>query len=193
MKELISAFNNQPLVWVKDRNFLVNPLLDHMPTTTFDLLEDTIKSLSQLTDFSKANKLVGEEDRGGFLVALMAYYHKLSFGMVKWNPNGLNGHISVDFRNAYTEGKMYLSGVEKGDRIILVEDLVDSGGSIIAMIELLRKCEVEIIDVIVIAEKEEYKGIERIKKETGIDIKHLLKFSSMGKTSKVTWINDKIK
>ena len=193
MKKVIDAFDNRPLVFVKDRNFLINPLTDHMPTTSFELLDDTINSLSQLTDFSKANKLIGEEDRGGFLVALMAYHLKMSFGMVKWNPTGFDGQISVDFRNAYTGGTMYLNGCEKGDKVILVEDMVDSGGSIIAMIQLFEKAGVELIDIVVIAEKEDYNGVERIKKETGRDVKLLLKFSSAGKTSKVTWVNDKIK
>jgi adenine/guanine phosphoribosyltransferase-like PRPP-binding protein len=193
MQQVIDAFNNRPLVHVKDRNFLINPLTDHMPTTSFELVDDTIKSLAQLTDYSKASKLIGEEDRGGFLVALMAYHLHLPFGMVKWNPNGFEGQISVEFRNAYTGGTMFLNGCEKGDKVILVEDMVDSGGSIVAMIELCKKAGVEIVDIVVIAEKEEYKGIERIKRETGRDVKLLLKFSSKGKTSKVTWINDKIK
>jgi len=193
MKQVVSAFHNQKLVWVKDRNFLVNPLTDHYPTTTYEILDDVVKSLEKLTDFSKANKLIGEEDRGGFLVAVMAYYLKKPFGMVKWNPNGLNDGVSVDFRNAYTEGKMYLSGVEKGDKVILIEDMVDSGGSIIGMIELCKKAEVELIDILVVAEKEEFQAVARIKKETGRDIKLLLKFNVSGKTSKVTWINDKIR
>lgn len=190
MKEVIDAFHNRPLVKVKDRNFLVNPLTDHHPTTPYDLVEDTLTELTKLTDFSKATKIIGEEDRGGFLAALMAYKHKLPFGLVKWNPLELSGTVSIEFRNAYTEGKMYLYGAEKGDKVILVEDMVDSGGSIIAMIELLRKAEIELVDVIAVAEKFEYKGIERIKNETGIEVKHLLKFNSQGTQSKVVWVHD---
>lgn len=189
MKNIIEAFDNQPLVVVKGRNFIINPLTDHMPTTTYELLDDTVQSMAQLTDYSKATKLIGEEDRGGFLVALMAYHLKMPFGMVKWNPSGFEGQIAVDFRNAYTEGKMYLSGCQKGDKVILVEDMVDSGGSIIAMVELLQKAGVELIDIVVVAEKEEFHGIERIKKETGHDVKTLLKFNSEGQRSKVVWVN----
>mgnify|MGYP003395891842 CR=1 FL=1 len=37
--------------------------------------------------------------------------------MVKWNPLGLEGDHAVNFRNAYTKGKMYLHGVSKGDKV----------------------------------------------------------------------------
>lgn len=189
MKYVVDAFHNRPLVFVKDRNYIVTPLTDHEPGTPFELLEDTVRELSRLTDFSLADKILGEEDRGGFLAALMAYEHKKPLGMVKWNPNGLAGQQAVSFRNAYTEGTMYINGINSGDKVILVEDMVDSGGTIIGMIQLLAKIDVQLLDVIVIAEKQEFEGIKRIKEETGVDVKALLKFnSSLGDTAKVTEI-----
>jgi len=188
MKEIFKAFNEQPVKWLKDRNYVITPLLDHDPETTYVLMKDVVKSLSKLTDFSKADKIVGEEDRGGYIASLLAYANKKSLAMVKWFPIDAKKNIKIKFRNAYTKGNMYLYGVKENDRVILIEDMVDSGGTIISMIKLLRKAGAKIIDVIVIAEKEEFNGIKRIKKETGIDVKYLLRFSSNGDRSKVTWI-----
>jgi adenine phosphoribosyltransferase len=189
MEELIKAFEGKPVKWVKDRNYIVSPLFDHEPETPYLLLKSAVEELSKITDFSKADKILGEEDRGGFLASLLAYEHKKSLAMVKWFPIDLKIQVPVDFRNAYTEGKMYLYGVRKGDNLILVEDIVDSGGTIIAMIKLLREVGANIIDVVAIAEKEEFLGIERIKKETGVDVKCLLKFSTSGSLSKVTSVS----
>ncbi len=188
MKEIFKAFNKQPVKWIKNRNYVITPLLDHEPETTYALMNDVVKSLSKLTNFSKANKVVGEEDRGGYIASLLAYENKKALAMVKWFPVDIKKNIKIKFRNAYTHGNMYLYGVQKGDRVILVEDMIDSGRTIIAMIKLLRKVGAKIIDVIVIAEKEEFNGINRIKKETGIDVKFLLRFSSNGYISKVTWV-----
>jgi len=190
MKEIIRAFNGQTIKLVKNTNYIVTPLLDHEPETSYDLMEDVVRELSKLTDFSKADKIVGEEDRGGYIAALLAYANKKSLGMVKWFPIDLADTVRVNFRNAYTEGKMYLYGVQKGDRVILVEDMVDSGGTIIAMIELLRKIGAEIVDVVLIGEKEELNGINRIKKETGLDVKYLIKFSCLGTKSKGTFVRE---
>jgi adenine phosphoribosyltransferase len=73
----------------------------------------------------------------------------------------------------------------------LVEDFVDTGGTLIAMIKLLQQKEIELTDVIVIAEKDGYNGIKRVKDETGVDVKKLLKVSSKGKASRVTWVRGK--
>lgn len=191
MKEIIKAFHNQKLTKLNGHNYLINPVTDHTPETSYALLKDIVQELSKLADFPRVNKIVGEEDRGGYISALMAMKQKKSLAMVKWNPLDLKGQIAVNFRNAYTDGKMYLYGVKKGDRVILVEDLIDTGGTVIAMIQLLRKHGVIICDVIAIAAKDEYRAIERIKKETGIEVKHLLKFSCTGKKSKVVEVKGK--
>ena len=58
MKKLIKCFNNHPIVKLKRTNYVVNPLLDHEPETTFQLIDDAIRELSKLIDFSKINKIV---------------------------------------------------------------------------------------------------------------------------------------
>lgn len=186
MKQIINAFHDQRIAKVKGLNFIVNPLLDHDPETTSLLMRDVVKELSKLTDFSKADKIIGEEDRGGYIAALMAYHCKKSLGMVKWNPLDLKGEIGIDFRNAYTSGKLYLYGVQKGDKVILIEDLVDTGGTIIGMIKLLKKRGVVLKDVICVTAKEDLNGLQRIKKETGVTVKVLLKFNCLSHRSKVT-------
>jgi adenine phosphoribosyltransferase len=190
MQHIINAFHNCPLIHVKDRNFIVNTLIDQEPATSPELLHDVVTELSKIADLSQATKVFGEEDRGGFLAALMAYEHNLPLAMVKWNPSGLEGQMCIDFRNAYTDGKMYANGLEQEDKVLLIEDLVDSGGTIISMLKMLQKEKIDVVDVVVVAEKVEYNGIEAIKKATGVDVKHLIKVSSEGKKSKVVWIHD---
>lgn len=190
MKHVIDAFDNRPLVYVKDRKYIINPLTDHHPATDYALLDDTIRELSKLTDFSKATKVLGEEERGGYIATLVAYANKLPFGMVKWNPSGLGGQLSIDFRMSYAEGKLYLNGIEPGDKVVIVEDMIDSGGTMIAMINMLQQAGIELLDIIVVSEKEEFHGIERIKRETGVQVKHLLTFNVAGERSKVTWVRD---
>jgi len=191
MNELINCFHDRPLVKLKRTNYLINPLLDHSPETEYKLVRDAVKEISKVIKFSKINKIVCEEDRGGYIGSIVAYTHKKSLAMVKWNPSGLNGQHEISFRNAYHEGKMYLYGIKPGDKVVLIEDLIDSGGTIISMIKLLKKADVEIVDVVCIAEKVDLDGVKRIKKETGIDVKTLLKFTAKGERSKVIEVKGK--
>ncbi|OGF32643.1 hypothetical protein A2478_01160 [Candidatus Falkowbacteria bacterium RIFOXYC2_FULL_36_12] len=185
MKEIIKAFDRQPVINIKGRKYIINKLIDHEPETNYKLLEDVVEELSVATDFDKANKIVGEEDRGGYIAALMAYKLKKCLALVKWNPPGLRGALCIDFRNSYTHGKMYLHGIKKGDKVILVEDIIDTGGTLIAMIKLLRNANIRILSIIAVAEKIGYGGLERIEKETGLKAKCLIRVACDGELSKV--------
>lgn len=66
----------------------------------------------------------------------------------------------------------------KGKKVIIVEDIIDTGGTIIAMTNLLRAHGVEVISIIAVAEKVDYKGLERIEQQTGIKPNVLVSFLS---------------
>ncbi len=185
---IYEAFHKQPIISIKNKKYCVNTLTDHSPVTESKLLDQIMNEMSESVDYSKADILIGEEDRGGYLCALASYVWKKPFSLTKWNPSGLEGEVSVDFKNTYASGQLYINGLKRFEnkKAIIVEDLIDSGGTIIAMIELLRKNNVEVIDVIAVAEKSDYYGVERIQKETGITPKVLVKFNSNGELSEVT-------
>ena len=184
---IYEAFHDQEVVMVSDKRYCVNPLLDHIPATESELLNQVCDEISKTVDFRKADILIGEEDRGGYLCALMSYIEKKPFTLVKWNPVGLEGEVSIGFRNAYTNGTLFLNGIKefKGKNAILVEDLIDTGGTISAMIKLCKDNDINIIDVVAVAEKTNYEGLKRIENETGIKPKVLVQFYSDEKKSKV--------
>jgi adenine/guanine phosphoribosyltransferase-like PRPP-binding protein len=184
---IYEAFDGKVSVMVAGRRYCVNPLFDHVPATDPELVSQVCYEISEKVDFTKVDILIGEEDRGGYICALMAYIEKKPFTLTKWNPVDLQGEVSVDFRNAYTKGKLYLNGVGeyRGKKAILVEDMIDTGGTIIAMVELCRSQGLEIIDIIVVAAKTNYGGLERIVRETGITPRFLVQFYSGPEKSKV--------
>ena len=61
----------------------------------------------------------------------------------------------------------------KGDRIILVDDVVSTGGTMIAVLKALERMGVKVVDVIAVIEKGN--GNDIVKNETGFNVKSLLK------------------
>ncbi len=180
-----SAFDNKPLIPYGDFNFLINPLTEQIPATTAELLRAATEWLVEVGDFGKATKIAGEEDKGAILVASTALETGLPFGMARWYPSGLEGQVGVDFEMEYASGSLFLNGIEKGDKVIIVDDMVSTGGTMLAMIESVEKAEATIVDIVCVAEKVEYRGVDRIKVETGYPVKTLLKVSVSGDRSKV--------
>jgi adenine phosphoribosyltransferase len=177
---ITETFNNQPIVQVSGKKYCINSITDHLPITRPELLQQVIDEMTEVMDYTVADFLIGEEDRGGYICALMSVAWKKPFTLTKWNPSGFEGDVLIEFRNAYTHGNLYLNGIKdmKGKKVIIVEDIIDTGGTIIAMTNLLRAHDIEVIGIIAIAEKVDYKGLERIKQQTGITPKVLVSFLS---------------
>ena len=179
------AFHDKPLIQFKGYKFLVNPLTEQIPATSAELLQAATDWLVEVGDFDHATKIAGEEDKGAILVASTSLATKLPFGMARWYPTGLDGQISVDFDMEYASGKLFLNGVDKNDKIIIVDDMISTGGTLIALIQAIQLAKAEIIDIICVAEKIEYGGVKRIHDQTGFKAKTLLKISIDGPQSKV--------
>lgn len=177
---ITETFNNQPIVQVSGKKYCINSITDHLPITQPELLQQIINEMTEKMNYESVDFLVGEEDRGGYICALMSVAWKKPFTLTKWNPSGFEGDVLIEFRNAYTHGNLYLNGIKemKGKKVIIVEDIIDTGGTIIAMTNLLRAHSVEVVGIIAVAEKVDYKGLERIEQETGITPKVLVSFSS---------------
>jgi adenine phosphoribosyltransferase len=73
----------------------------------------------------------------------------------------------------YSQGELYINGLNKDDRIILVDDVVSTGGTMIAVLNALERMGVKIVDVMAVIEKGSGKDI--VKRETGFDVKSLVK------------------
>jgi adenine phosphoribosyltransferase len=182
---VIRAFDNQPLVHFEKYKFLINPLTEQIPATSAELLQATTDWIVSEGDFNQATKIVGEEDKGAILVASTSLATGLPFGMARWYPAGLSGQVSVDFEMEYASGQLYLNGIEENDKVIIVDDMISTGGTMLALIQAVQKAGGKIADIICVAEKIEYGGVQRVALETGYQVKTLLKISIVGERSKV--------
>lgn len=185
IKQIINALDNKLLIPVGNYNFLINSLTEQIPATSTSLLRAACSELSKRVNLKKTNKLATEEDKGAILVAGVSLLTGLPFGMARWQPNGLENQTAESFKMEYATGELYLNGILPSDRITIVDDFVSTGGTLIALIKTIQRIGAKITGIVCVAEKINYGGIERIKKETGHDVITLLKIDVSGKFSKV--------
>lgn len=182
---LRAAFDGQPIIDIGRYRFLVNSITEQTPPTTAELLRAAGEALLAASDLTGVTKLCGEEDRGGILIAAASLLSGLPFGMARWSPAGVGGQIQVPFECEYTSGALYLNGIEPGDRVLILDDMISSGGTLVALIQAVRLAGAQVADAVCLAEKMEYGGVARVQAETGITVKTLLQVSVTGERSRV--------
>jgi adenine phosphoribosyltransferase len=95
--------------------------------------------------------------------------------MARWYPYDIPGQVKVDIKSEYFSGSLFMNGISRGDKVLLIEDTLSTGGTMIALIEAVRKAGADVVGAIAIVEKEANGGHDAVWLKTGIDVKTCMK------------------
>ncbi len=109
---------------------------------------DVINVFYEKLKNEKIDKIIGIESRGFIFGAPLAY--KLNVGFIPIRKKGkLPGEtISVNYDLEYgtDQIEIHTDALLKGERVVLIDDLIATGGTALAAIELISKMQAEIIE-----------------------------------------------
>ena len=115
---------------------------------------------------AKIDKVAGIEARGFILGGAVA--HQVSAGFIPIRKKGKLPHTTV--RIAYSleygldEMEMHADAVTRGDRIVLVDDLIATGGTAEGAVKLLRNAGAQVLAACFIIDLPELGGAEKLRK-----------------------------
>ena len=114
----------------------------------------------------KIDKVAGIEARGFILGGAVA--HELGRGFIPIRKKGKLPHQTV--RMAYLleygsdEMEMHVDAINKGDRVVLVDDLIATGGTAEGAVKLLRQVGAEVLAACFIIDLPELGGADKLRK-----------------------------
>jgi adenine phosphoribosyltransferase len=125
----------------------------------------------------KIDKVAGVEARGFILGGAVA--HQVSAGFVPIRKKGKLPHTTV--RIAYSleygvdEMEMHEDAVAKGERVVLVDDLIATGGTAEGAVKLLRNMGAEVLAACFIIDLPELGGADKLRK-LDVPVRTLISF-----------------
>jgi len=140
-----------------------------------DTFRLSINLLSKKHQNEKIDKVVGVEARGFIFGAALAYALNSGFVIIR-KPGKLPHHTikqTYELEYGTDEIEIHEDAVKSGERILLVDDLLATGGTMAAAAELLAKLGGEIIGISFLIELTFLHGREKLK---NYDIHSLLKY-----------------
>ena len=138
----------------------ITPLLHD--ATSFRILIDifTHRYINQQVDY-----VAGLDARGFIIGAALAY--QLSAGFIPIRKKGklpfdtISETYELEYGNATVE--IHTDAVKKGDRVVLIDDLIATGGTMLAGAKLLEKLEATIVETAAILEFSDLDGGKKIR------------------------------
>jgi 5'-methylthioadenosine phosphorylase len=116
---------------------------------------------------TKIDVIAGIESRGFIIAGLLA--DRLNTGLVLLRKPGKLPYETIKQEYALEYGtdiiEMHKDSVKLGQKVLLVDDLIATGGTAVASCNLIKKLGGQIVDCAFIIELEELGGIDKIKQE----------------------------
>lgn len=126
---------------------------------------------------TKIDKVAGIEARGFILGGAMA--HQLSAGFVPIRKKGKLPHETV--RIAYSleygvdEMEVHRDALKAGERVLLVDDLIATGGTAQGAVKLLRQIGADVVAACFVIDLPELGGRKKLE-ELGVNVRTLIEF-----------------
>lgn len=138
----------------------------------FHLAIDELKKLLEGVDF---DVIVGAESRGFILGAPLAYEMHKPFVLVRKAGKLPCETVSQDYELEYGKAsiEMHKDAIKKGQKIILVDDLIATGGTLAASVNLVEKLGGEVVKIICLMELAGLKGRDKLK---GYDVEAVITY-----------------
>lgn len=125
----------------------------------------------------KIDMVAGIEARGFILGGAVA--HQLSAGFVPVRKKGKLPHETVSIAYSLEYGvdsmEVHKDAVHPGARVILVDDLIATGGTATAAIQLLRNIGAEVVAAVFVIDLPDLGGAQKIR-DLGVSVRTLLTF-----------------
>ena len=133
---------------------------NRLTLTAPEVRTDVEKGLAKLVKeyYPEAEVLMGTSTAGIAHAAITAHLLDMPMGYVR---SGAKDHG----RQNQIEGRL-----EKGEKVVVVEDLISTGGSVIEVVNVLREAGAEVLGVVSIFTYGMQKGLDRLKEE---DVKNV--------------------
>lgn len=132
----------------------------------------------EMAEFCKklgATKVAGPESRGFIFACAIAHELKIGFVPVR-KPNKLPREtykVSYDLEYGSNTLEMHQDGLTKDDVVIIVDDLLATGGTTEAVIKLCEKSGAKVVGCSFMIELEALKGRDALK---GIEVQSIIKY-----------------
>ena len=154
---------NAPVVWKEGYPYFVHPLSDGVPRQSAELLAAAGDLISENVDWDCIDIILGIEAMGIPLAAALCLSSGKPLVVGRKRAYGLPGEIAIDQTTGYSKGQIFLNDIAPGTRVLIVDDVVSTGGTLHPILKAIDSNGAIVQDCWIVFEKGD--GMNKIRSE----------------------------
>jgi len=163
LKILQESLLGAPIIWKGDYPYFIHPISDGIPRMESEVLRATRDLIVASVDWNKIDLIVSVEAMGLPLLAAVGDVTGKPTVVIRKRSYGMEGEVRVDVSTGYSESTVYINDIKPGERILVVDDVISTGGTLEPILDALEKMGVILQDIVIAIEKGD--GKERLSSE----------------------------
>ncbi|MDI9395769.1 MAG: hypoxanthine/guanine phosphoribosyltransferase [Euryarchaeota archaeon] len=148
LERLKDSLIKTPVTKRGEYNYFIHPISDGVPSIDPHLVEEIADYILQISDIKKIDTILTIEAMGIPVAIALSLKTGIPLTIIRKRPYFLEGEVELSQSTGYSKGALYINGLKKGDRVIIIDDVISTGGTLLALVKALQKMGVEVMDVI---------------------------------------------
>jgi adenine phosphoribosyltransferase len=171
LERLKRSLLEAPIYKRGDYNYFIHPITDGVPEVRPDLIREVVTHIIRTANLD-VDKIVTIEAMGIHIGTGLSLFTDIPLVIIRKRKYGLPGEIEVSQVTGYSKGQLYLNGVTSADRVIVVDDVISTGGTALATLGALEAAGAQVVDFVAVIERGA--GAERLRSH-GYAVKTMLR------------------
>ena len=163
MRVLEESLKGAPIIWKGDYPYFIHPISDGIPRMDPEVLKAVSTLIVESTNWEGVDLIASVEAMGLPLLAAVGDATGIPTVVIRKRSYGMEGEVAVDVSTGYSSSTIYINDIMPGERIVIVDDVISTGGTLEPLLEKLEEMGVILHDVIIAIEKGE--GRTRLNRE----------------------------
>ena len=153
MDRLRQSLLDAPIIEKGDYEYFVHPISDGVPMLRPELLREIVIRIIRKAEIENVDKIVTPAAMGIHISTAVSLMTDIPLVVIRKRSYGLDGEVSLSKQTGYSEGEMFINDVEPGDRVLVLDDVLSTGGTMAAILDALTEIGAEIADVVAVIKK----------------------------------------
>jgi len=168
IERLVESLETCPMVQRGEYNYFIHPISDGVPLVEPELLREIGCAMVKMLDLERVDKIVVAEAMGIHIGTVLSLMTGIPLNIVRKREYKLPGEVAVHQTTGYSKGELYLNGLTKGDRVVIIDDVISTGGTARALLSALEQIGVEVVDTCFVIQRgnpdigREFKSLAKI-------------------------------
>ncbi|MDD5188309.1 MAG: hypoxanthine/guanine phosphoribosyltransferase, partial [Methanoregula sp.] len=135
LDKLVESLGTCPMVKRGEYNYFIHPITDGVPVVEPALLRDVACAMIKMLDLNNIDKIVVVEAMGIHIGAVLSVMTDIPMTVMRKREYKLPGEVAVHQTTGYSKGELYINGIQKGERVVIIDDVVSTGGTMRALLK----------------------------------------------------------